>query len=216
METKFKIVARHETYIRDLVILCALGIISSGVEFIVYAVCELELVAYIYAFFLVTLIWKIKQKFLPVSYRFTLNDNVIHFSQRGQWDSHFPTEVIAKEYELISSARSKNGVLLKFKEPGCSGLSYELILYNSQFGCKALSMLLRFLQARSSYKPRTNFHIGYTANTFVFRHDFFEKLSIKYIFKPTLAPIFLVAALATYGAIWFINYVYGVGLWYSW
>lgn len=206
--------SKHHTYFIDLFILVIIGFIASVIEYFIYYVYQLEIVAYIAAIQISLIVWKYKIKFLPISYIFYRDGNNIFFYKMGDWEKNLEFESNANEHQVISVKKIKDGIKIYYKNIGTSNLHYDIELLQSAYGKHSLLQLFSFLQYDRKYKTES-WIISYTNKCLKFHFCFLGTQYKTLIYKPSIIPVFMSSILVTTLAIYLVNQFYELDLWYA-
>lgn len=86
MSLELSITKKHETYFRDALILAGIGLVASIVFIFIRFIFAWELLALVYIFMVSSIIWKIKQRFMPETYVIKHEGEHLSIWKRGEYD----------------------------------------------------------------------------------------------------------------------------------
>lgn len=183
MKSELTITKKHDSYVRDAVILALIGFVAGAVYFLIRIFIPWEPLVYIYIFSVASSIWIIKQKFLPETYVFKKDENHFTIWRRGEFVDKEPDEKEFIDLELI-----EDSIKVNYKNFGMSKIKNSMLFSKEDFGKGALDAITQFIENNEQFDPavlKSNADTDTKISGAKFSNTVFARVS----YKPSPVPV---------------------------
>lgn len=148
MRSELTITKKHDSYVKDAVILALIGFAAGAIYFLIRVFIPWEPLVYIYIFSVASSIWVIKQKFLPETYVFKKDGNDFTIWRRGEFVDKQPDEK-----EFIDLELTEDSLKVNYKNFGMSKIKSSTVFSKDDFGKDALEAITQFIGNNDQFDP---------------------------------------------------------------